>query len=98
MLKCFLSWRALSRYAQSELSCSDIATRRNKRGSDLEMIQSYEMTPNHAHTASIQEEYFGSQVSVDMRQQKVSDIMQRYGAGPSGQSSQGDPMSEIHQI
>ena len=52
MLKCFLSWRALSRYAQSELSCSDVAHRRNKRGSDLDMIQSYEMTPSKAMTPS----------------------------------------------
>ena len=68
MLKCFLSWRALSRYAQSELSCSDMGIKRPKRGEDLEMVQSYEMTPSNAHNQSLQEEYFGSHTSIDLRQ------------------------------
>ena len=50
-LKCFLAWRAIARYEQSELTTSQ--NLRNNRGSDLEMLHSYEMTPSLANTYSI---------------------------------------------
>ena len=53
-LKCFLAWRAIARYEQSDFTCSiQRQQARNKPGSDLDMLHSYEMTPSLANTYSI---------------------------------------------
>jgi hypothetical protein len=53
-LKCFLAWRAIARYEQSDFTCSiQRQQAQNKPGSDLDMLHSYEMTPSLANTYSI---------------------------------------------
>ena len=100
-LKCFLAWRAIARYEQSELTCSQYQ-QQNKLGSDLEAVQSYEMTPSLANTHSVNDDAYGSMR--DSKMQKVNDIMQRYSNFQSLNSSQdaksplSQPQSEIHQI